>query len=76
MTSSFQPSPLKPTTAFSTDVAPFTSVTVLNVAPTVGAITVTHQIPPFIPVGDTVSVSATFTDPGTLDTHDCRLGLG
>jgi hypothetical protein len=43
-----------------------TSLTVLNVAPTVGAITA--PVAP-VPVNTAVSASASFTDPGVLDTH-------
>jgi len=46
------------------------TVTVNNVAPTVGDITVTDPIP-FEPVqvGKTIMTSALFTDPGILDSH-------
>jgi PKD repeat protein len=43
-----------------------TDVTVNNVAPTVGAITAPSEP---IPVGDSISASADFTDPGSDDTH-------
>jgi streptogramin lyase len=43
-----------------------TSITVRNVAPTVGAITA--AVAP-VPVNTAVSASASFTDPGILDTH-------
>jgi streptogramin lyase len=43
-----------------------TTITVLNVAPTVGAITA--PVAP-VPVNTPITVSASFTDPGVLDTH-------
>jgi hypothetical protein len=42
------------------------TVTVNNVAPTLGAIAITN---PLVPVNTAVNVSAAFTDPGSLDTH-------
>ena len=44
-----------------------TTATIANVAPSVGAITGAPFDP--IPLGTEVSVSASFTDPGTADTH-------
>jgi hypothetical protein len=41
-------------------------VTVNNIAPTLGAIAITN---PLAPVNTAVNASATFTDPGSLDTH-------
>src|SRR5262249_31771440 len=46
--------------------SPVTILTVTNVAPTVGPITA--PIDPF-QVGTSISASASFTDPGTADTH-------
>lgn len=43
------------------------SVTVTNVNPSITGITV----PPTVALGSTANVSATFTDPGILDTHSC-----
>jgi len=50
-----------------------TTATVLNVAPVVGAIT-----GPGVPVqvNTAISVSATFSDPGTLDTHTAAFSWG
>jgi hypothetical protein len=42
------------------------SVTISNVAPTVGLITID---PTVVEVGDSMAASAQFTDPGVLDTH-------
>ena len=42
------------------------TVTVSNVAPTLGAISVDMAL---VPVNTTINASATFTDPGTLDIH-------
>jgi hypothetical protein len=42
------------------------SVTVDNVAPTLGGISVDQAL---VPVGASINTSASFTDPGTLDTH-------
>jgi hypothetical protein len=42
------------------------SVTVSNVAPSIDTFTIT---PALIAVGESVSASATFSDPGTVDTH-------
>ena len=43
-----------------------TTVTVNNVAPTLGAISVDQAL---VPVNTAINASASFTDPGTLDTH-------
>lgn len=50
-----------------------TTVTVANAPPTVGGISA-----PLSPVqiGSSVSVSATYTDPGTLDTHTATIAWG
>ena len=42
------------------------TMTVSNVAPTLGAITITN---PLSPINTTVNASAAFTDPGSMDTH-------
>ncbi len=47
-------------------------VTVLNVAPTAGAISGTAQVIP----GQTVALTANFTDPGFLDTHNAAFNWG
>jgi hypothetical protein len=49
------------------------TVTVNNVAPTVGNITVT---PSPAHINEAVSASASFTDPGVLDTHTATLNWG
>lgn len=54
--------------AFATDSA---EVVVSNVAPSVDAIPDTTVVS-----GDTVAVSATFSDPGTLDTHTAAIDWG
>jgi hypothetical protein len=43
-----------------------TSITVNNVAPTLGVITIST---PLVPINTTINASASFTDPGSLDTH-------
>lgn len=50
-------------------------VTVNNVAPTVGAITIIPD-PAVVKVGDPVSASASFTDPGVLDWHTAQWSWG
>jgi hypothetical protein len=50
-----------------------TTVTVLNVAPTLGS--VTGPLDP-VPVGSVVMVAADFTDPGTQDTHSATAAWG
>ena len=49
------------------------SHSVLNVAPTVATPTV---VPSSSNEGQSVTASATFTDPGTLDTHTCTVNYG
>jgi PKD repeat protein len=49
------------------------SHSVLNVAPTVATPSV---VPSSSNEGDSVTASATFTDPGTLDTHTCTVNYG
>ena len=43
-----------------------TLVSVLNIIPSVGEISIDQ---PIVPVGTAINASASFTDPGTLDTH-------
>ncbi len=49
------------------------SVTVNNIAPTLGAISVDVAM---VPVNTAISASANFTDPGTLDTHSATWDWG
>jgi len=48
-------------------------VTVNNVAPIVGPLTIT---PTLVKVGDPITATGTFTDPGTLDTHTAAWDWG
>lgn len=50
-----------------------TSITVNNVAPTLGAITIPTAL---VPVNTAINASASFTDPGTLDTHTAAWDWG
>jgi hypothetical protein len=49
------------------------SVTVNNVAPTLGGISIDQVL---VPVGTSINTSASFTDPGTLDTHTAAWDWG
>jgi hypothetical protein len=49
------------------------SYTIENVAPEVGPITVTKSL---VPIGQSVTATAPFTDPGTLDTHTAQWSFG
>ncbi|UBV44766.1 PKD domain-containing protein (plasmid) [Deinococcus taeanensis] len=57
--------------ASSTDTA---TVTVSNVNPVVGALSVTPATP--VAVGSSVSLSTTFTDPSSADTHTAQVSWG
>jgi protocatechuate 3,4-dioxygenase beta subunit len=50
-----------------------TTVTIYNVAPNITSLTVS---PCIVPVGKAVTLDATFTDPGTLDTHTATIDWG
>jgi hypothetical protein len=45
-----------------------TDVSVNNVAPTITSVTASSQV---VPAGGTSNITASFTDPGTADTHTC-----
>jgi hypothetical protein len=54
------------------------TATVTNIAPTVGSITVSsgQPTPDVVPVGTSVSTSASYSDPGLLDTHTASWNWG